>query len=484
MSDANIIEINGVEVNLEDTEARADIQTQKARIDTFASLKEGSTTGDAELIDGRISANGITYNNIGSAIRGQFKEINDLIAIKNVTPLYDGVGKTLTSSGGAAGTLYIVGDVYNTSGKILSGLTIKVANACDYNIYIFEVLSEGDTTTKVRVYKIITKKLTAGINYIELNESLPNKIRIGISGENSTIYYGNNGTGSTFFVGSTTSDYPAVGSEGTIMRKGGKIDFAISIYVKDTSKNKIEELEDTIKNLKNTSLKGKTILLFGDSRSSNDYTWYKDKLAEKTGATVLNKGKSGATPKSMIDEGYLEEMLTIEHDICIMFLCGNISGYKKSLGTFTWGSPLQAWGEDVVKRCEDEDLDNFDTTTYSKPIQQIDYMVRKYNQKYYGDKKHKLYILTDIPSKRKGETHGYRIVCNFGKRELIKEVCSQNEVTYIDTMLKCGFNEDFEPAYTPPTDMNTNNGVYYMDGLHLNEFGCDVLTDVICKDIL
>ena len=45
-----------------------DIATQTARIDSFTSLAEGSTTGDAELIDAR-TVNGTTYDNAGGAIR-------------------------------------------------------------------------------------------------------------------------------------------------------------------------------------------------------------------------------------------------------------------------------------------------------------------------------------------------------------------------------------------------------------------------------
>ena len=54
--------------SLEDKANKVDLDTANARIDAFTSLSEGSTTGDAELIDGR-SVNGKTYTNIGGAIR-------------------------------------------------------------------------------------------------------------------------------------------------------------------------------------------------------------------------------------------------------------------------------------------------------------------------------------------------------------------------------------------------------------------------------
>ena len=49
--------------------------TLSARMDEFTKLKEGSTTGDAELIDGRVGADGKTYDNIGGAIRGQVTDL-------------------------------------------------------------------------------------------------------------------------------------------------------------------------------------------------------------------------------------------------------------------------------------------------------------------------------------------------------------------------------------------------------------------------
>ena len=61
----NILEANKAE--------QVDLLTERKRIDSLASLKDGSTTGDAELMDGRISASGTTYTSIGESIREQVK---------------------------------------------------------------------------------------------------------------------------------------------------------------------------------------------------------------------------------------------------------------------------------------------------------------------------------------------------------------------------------------------------------------------------
>ena len=56
----------------------------EARMNQFTSLKEGSTTGDAELIDGRIGYDGTVYDNLGGAIRKQVSELkSDLDNIEN-----------------------------------------------------------------------------------------------------------------------------------------------------------------------------------------------------------------------------------------------------------------------------------------------------------------------------------------------------------------------------------------------------------------
>ena len=81
--------INEVSSQFKEKANKIDLDLQKARIDNLATLSEGSTTGDAELIDGRIAINSEKYNNIGDAIRSQ---ISNIVSISPNLYEYGGSG--------------------------------------------------------------------------------------------------------------------------------------------------------------------------------------------------------------------------------------------------------------------------------------------------------------------------------------------------------------------------------------------------------
>lgn len=71
----------GLSSQIEQKASQSDLEVERERINSFTTLSSGSTTGDAELIDGRIGADGVTYTNIGTAIRTQCGNLNNLLDI-------------------------------------------------------------------------------------------------------------------------------------------------------------------------------------------------------------------------------------------------------------------------------------------------------------------------------------------------------------------------------------------------------------------
>ena len=70
-------------LNTNISQQNAEIATLVSRMDSFTRLSAGSTTGDAELADGRVGYNGKTYDNIGDAIREQVSGLHTLVNLSN-----------------------------------------------------------------------------------------------------------------------------------------------------------------------------------------------------------------------------------------------------------------------------------------------------------------------------------------------------------------------------------------------------------------
>ena len=96
-----------IEPLLTEFEASIDgrIDVLEERMDTFASLPDGSTAGDAELLDIRVGGNGITYPSAGDAVRGQYSANKALIDINtgnistNTTDISGLSGRVTTAEG-------------------------------------------------------------------------------------------------------------------------------------------------------------------------------------------------------------------------------------------------------------------------------------------------------------------------------------------------------------------------------------------------
>ena len=119
----NVNKNNITNLQTELSTANSNLELQTSRIDNLVHLDEGSTTGDAELIDGRTGYNGKNYTSIGNAIRKQVSNIHNIF--QSMTGI--GISEPLEEITGYLyflenHDLYIVSNGYTNKYKILPGV--------------------------------------------------------------------------------------------------------------------------------------------------------------------------------------------------------------------------------------------------------------------------------------------------------------------------------------------------------------------------
>lgn len=371
------------------------------------------------------------------------------------------------------------------------------------NILFYSTVSATATFYQLRgttIVNQITTSITIGANTIAVNWLAQTNDYIGIV---STFAFGYaNGGGIGF--------YDIVISTGSYVLQPGTIPLAFYEKTSDgdgdvvkTLKEVETELLDIVgqnnvakRKMRKLNLSGRKIILYGDSISSTDYPWYATAMSGLTSATVYNGGFSGAQTSSLATNSYIQRIYDYNPDLIVCLVGGNDTGVAGSVGTFGVFTDEPTVAQTNI-------ANNYNGTYF---IQAVDHIMRKVKDYYYNirlranltgteteaektakiDALPKPYFVfcTSLAQKRNNSLDNYSQEANWlRKRNAVVEACNKNDVHCVDLYNLTGFDMSLEPYWTSPTDKVHNNGIYYMDGLHPNKYGYEVISEIVCGDL-
>lgn len=239
------------------------------------------------------------------------------------------------------------------------------------------------------------------------------------------------------------------------------------------------------------------VILYGTSISSTDYPWYQEAMAALTGAAVYNGGFSGYNSAQLASNACLQRIFDYAPRLIVAMTGGNDTGAAGTVGTFLGAIP----GEPIVA---ETDITQDYAGTYF--IQAVSHIMRKINDYYYNIRaragltgteteaqkeamidavlKPILVFCTPLPQQRNNSSDAFSLPENWlRKRAAVVECSNKYKIHCVDLCSKVPFDMSLEPFWTSPTDKSTDNGIYYMDGLHPNKWGFRIISEIVCAEI-
>lgn len=262
----------------EKSERKAEIDVERKRIDNLAKLPAGSTTGDAELKDIRVGADGTIYGNAGEAVRqqvGSLKEdldnlsVNKLLGETTIT-VYNNLEETTngTIANTARWFLPKTINAYTLIDNITLSTNLSVGKSTDIIFTLWK--KANNTLTKIcdkeiRYTEVGRKKIVVPVNEIPKSNFM---ISIWTSVQASIDYV--NDTSSTYYTKDLSSETLNMGDLSSLPNSSIKCEISTrrnyigisgSILTVGTNKQ-YETIQEAIDNANDSESNPVTIIVF------------------------------------------------------------------------------------------------------------------------------------------------------------------------------------------------------------------------------
>ena len=438
------------------------IAVERARIDSFISLDEGSTTGDAELIDGRIDKEGKTHTNIGEHIREITSKISSEkvnkdgekeVTIKNLdfSVVNIGINKLNLNDPHC-----VLGKAFNVNGEIVDSGCGLISNFIKYeygkNLVFSRRNPENDTQALIDFNSFVV--------YDKNKKAIANE-------------YSESGIDSPYAMNNENAKYIRISYHSYSADR----QFQIEVTDNTTYSNYMPYSEEAYipkEYLENDRYKGKKISVIGDSITDMDNGYVTKNwlglLEENEGFVTVNLAKSGTgyingvtENKSFWSRTKQKDYIPTDSDIVVIFGSLNDASAISSM-SLPYGDVTDGIFDRANSTSENEDKDNMQNNYNYKPSTVYGYINATINNIYAQLPNAVLGIISPNPwaainpmSKSTQNNIGRDYV------DILKKVCEYRGIPFLDLFRTSGLR---------PWTYATKQSLYYnSDGVHPNELG-------------